>query len=720
VYGQDKSSLPLPPSGNVTLPLDEYNRLVELAGKPAKKTDTPPLPYALKRADMKLHVANDSVLGSVQLEGEVFTKGTAKVPLTQGLTVLDARQTGKTLPLEQDGGKHTAVLSGPADFSVALDIGISLSIEAGRASFDLPVPLAGSARLSLEIPGDHTNVRISPGLITGRTSEGGRTVIEATLMPGQTTAIWWATREIAAPVAAREVRFLSEVKTLVSVGEADLRLAILSDLTVLQGESSEFEAAIPAGYELTGATGASLESAEVKAGSLILRISGASRRSHQFLISMEKPIAGAKAEIPFMSFKGSQRETGEVLVEGVGAMELTATEGGALKRMDLKETDAYLRSLARHPLHAAFRYHRQTNEPPGLTLAWNRFPDSSVLAAVAESAIVTTLITSEGRSLTEVKLIVKNQAQPFLKVALPSGASILTAEVAGEKVKPVLGTDGGRVPLLTPGFRPSGPYTVAFVFIHAGAPFAKKGDSELSLPKMDVPINLLEWEVFLPELYKVRDFGGDVISSNLLPPSAAGIGFGDEEYRRIAVGSSAAGRAGSLVPLFAGQLGGLIVDPSGSGVPGVKVTVTHTETGTTVPTITDERGRWIVSSVPSGSVRIAADYPGFKRSVHEIVYDAGRPSRYNFAMNMASVDETVTVASGSLDASESQRIERAARKNAPAAVNSASTNVLSLQRRVAGVLPIRVDVPRAGNSYRFVRPLVLDEETKVTFNYKAR
>jgi hypothetical protein len=53
------------------------------------------------------------------------------------------------------------------------------------------------------------------------------------------------------------------------------------------------------------------------------------------------------------------------------------------------------------------------------------------------------------------------------------------------------------------------------------------------------------------------------------------------------------------------------------------------------------------------------------------------------------------------------------------AQNGASSNVFDLQKRVAGVLPVRVDVPRAGNSYRFARALVLDEETKVTFSYKT-
>ena len=64
--------------------------------------------------------------------------------------------------------------------------------------------------------------------------------------------------------------------------------------------------------------------------------------------------------------------------------------------------------------------------------------------------------------------------------------------------------------------------------------------------------------------------------------------------------------------------------------------------------------------------------------------------------------------------------EREEKKAEALAQNGASSNVLDLQKRVAGVLPVRVDVPRAGNSYRFARALVLDEETKVTFSYKTK
>jgi len=727
----EKSILPLPNSGNVTLTLDEYNRLVELAGKPLKKPETPPVPYSIKHADVKLRVDNDGVRGTVQLEGEVFRKGFSKVPLTSGMTILDAHQSGKGVPLQQENGTHVALLPGPGEFSVALDTGLPLRIEAGRASFTLPVPAAGSVQLALVIPGDHTFANVSPGLITNRKSEAGHTTIEATLVPGQPATIWWATRETISQQPPREVRFLADEKTLISVSEAEMRVAVLADLTVVQGEPAQFEVQLPEGFEITGVTGATLDSTENQAGALTLKLNAPSQRNHEFLISMERAISGAKADAPFVSFKGAQRETGEVLVEGAGTMEITATEGGGLKRMDVKEANPYLRSLAHFPPQAAFRYHKQPNETPSLALEWVRYPDGSVLAAVAESAEVTTLVTSEGKSLTEVKLVVKNQAQPFLKVALPAGASILSADVAGERVKPVQGSDGSRVPLLRPGFRPTDAYTVSFVFLHSGAPFAKKGGAELSLPGLDIPISLLNWEVFLPERYKVKDFGGDVIAANLVPAA-----FHEEVAFSRQTGQE---ERSQRVPTTPGQMGGYVVDPTGAVISNARVTVTSQATGSRIA-LTDSQGRWVVAGLPSGAYKAQAEASGFKTSSFNLNYDADQPSLYNFSLSVGSASETVTVEANALqvqtDTAEVSTVMNANEivglstngrnvaqlaKLTPGVVSqNASANVLNLQKRVAGVLPIPVDVPRAGTSFAFVRTLVLDEETKVTFTYKSR
>jgi len=214
----------------------------------------------------------------------------------------------------------------------------------------------------------------------------------------------------------------------------------------------------------------------------------------------------------------------------------------------------------------------------------------------------TTLVTPEGRSLTEVSLTVRNQAQPFLRVGLPAGATLLSAEVAGAAVKPAQGADGLRIPLLRPGFRPEGPYAVSFVYLHAGPPFAAKGDASLALARVDLPVAWLEWEVLLPDHLEASRFDGTAIPRELLP-SASPMPIGD------------------------------------------------------------------------------------------------------------SLTETVSVASG-----DKGRAAQDARQSS----NELSVNVQNLQKRAAGVLPVRLDVPRAGRAHTFVRPLVMDEETHVSFRYKLQ
>src|SRR5206468_5248793 len=152
--------------------------------------------------------------------------------------------------------------------------------------------------------------------------------------------------------------------------------------------------------------------------------------------------------------------------------------------LDVRELNPAVQSLARLPILAAFNYQRSATAAAGLTLDVKRFADSGVLAAVADRAVATTLVTAEGRALTEIALQVQNRAQPFLKVALPAGATIVSVEVAGETAKPMAGADGTRVPLLRPGFRPNGSYRVAFVYLHAGTPFLRKGDMQMTLPRM--------------------------------------------------------------------------------------------------------------------------------------------------------------------------------------------------------------------------------------------
>src|SRR6185436_2744110 len=196
----------------------------------------------------------------------------------------------------------------------------------------------------------------------------------------------------------------------------------------------------------------------------------------------------------------------------------------------------------------AFRYQRGGAAPAALSLDVKRFADSGVLPAVADRAVATTLVTTEGRALTEIALTVQNRAQPFLKVTLPAGASIVSVDVAGEAAKPVLGSDGTRVPLLRPGFRPNGSYLVTFVYLHAGTPFAKKGELQMTLPKMDIPVGIVEWEVFVPDAYSARAFDGNVIDRGLMERAAMSVSVNRTGGHKAGVGSGVGpGSGGGVV-----------------------------------------------------------------------------------------------------------------------------------------------------------------------------
>jgi hypothetical protein len=726
-YGQQRAlksdaAIPAPGStGTVTLALAEYNRLMELAMRKPKTSDAAPQPFVLSRAAFKLRVDDQSLSGVVDIDGSVLEKGSVKVPLTSGLTILEAKQSNSPLPLMQEGSTHSAILNGPGAFAVSLNIASALTIEAGRASFTVPVPAASSSLLTLELPGNHANVRVEPGLVTSRTTVNGHTIVEASLEPGKPARVWWTTREIAAPVAQREVRFLSDIKSVVSVGDSQLRITALCDVTVIQGEAAEFRMPLPGGFEVTEATGSTLDAFEINAGVLVLKIREGARRNHQFLVAIERANRETKVDAPLLTFTGAQRETGELLVEGVGAMELTPAESGGLRRMDVREVGAIARSLSRFPLQAAFRYNRREGDAPKLQLEWTKFPDSSVLSAVAERATIITLMNVEGKSLTEVTLRVRNHAQPFVKVELPTGAQLLSAEVAGERVKPVLGADGSRVPLLRAGFNPSSAYTVSFVYLSSGARFGKNGAYEMTLPKLDIPVNVLTWEVSLPDRLEVRQFGGNALAAELFPAAVQNVIVdGTDDFAEK--DSTAWSQTDvEIDKLSAGQVGGIIVDPNGAVVAGASVTVVNKQTGASQTTQSDGEGRWVISGVQPGPVNVRIDSPGFKATQQELAINGSRPARLGTTLQIGSAAATVEINSGAADSErESRRIEEQVKKQQTAQQTAPSPNVFNLQRRVAGILPVRVDVPRSGKSYRFVRPLVLEEETKITFQYKSK
>jgi hypothetical protein len=316
---------------------------------------------------------------------------------------------------------------------------------------------------------------------------------------------------------------------------------------------------------------------------------------------------------------------------------------------------------------------------------------------------------------------VRNHAQPFLKVELPAGAQLVTAEVEGEPVRPVTGADGSRVPLLRKNLDSSKAYNVSFVYLSSGSRFAKTGSYDMGLPRFDVPVNLLTWEVLLPDRLEVKQFGGNAFAAELFPSAAQNIlieGADDKDYQANFWNTS------DINTLEPGQVGGIVVDPAGAIVPNASITATNTQTGATLTTRSDGEGHWVISGMQPGPVKVTIASPGFMNFQQDLELQASTPFRMGTTLQVGGVAATVTVTDGrgvaNLSSGTIRGLEDNAKKNQAAQLNTPSQNVFNLQRRVAGILPVRIEVPRSGKSYRFVRPLVLDEETRISFQYKSK
>ncbi len=99
--------------------------------------------------------------------------------------------------------------------------------------------------------------------------------------------------------------------------------------------------------------------------------------------------------------------------------------------------------------------------------------------------------------------------------------------------------------------------------------------------------------------------------------------------------------------ITSGRLSGTVLDQQGSAVPNARVTAANTSTGFTFETTSNEKGEWVVASLPAATYRVSFNAPGFKTLVQESVkIEVGVPSTLNVTLEIGAVTETVEVSGG--------------------------------------------------------------------------
>src|SRR5689334_17916686 len=100
-----------------------------------------------------------------------------------------------------------------------------------------------------------------------------------------------------------------------------------------------------------------------------------------------------------------------------------------------------------------------------------------------------------------------------------------------------------------------------------------------------------------------------------------------------------------------GKIVGTVTDASGAVIPGVTVTVKSEKTGAERTGLTDEKGYYVVTTLPPASYSVKADQPGFSGGqTTGVILQIGQERTINMSLQPAGVSTEVTVSGGELAA----------------------------------------------------------------------
>jgi hypothetical protein len=111
---------------------------------------------------------------------------------------------------------------------------------------------------------------------------------------------------------------------------------------------------------------------------------------------------------------------------------------------------------------------------------------------------------------------------------------------------------------------------------------------------------------------------------------------------------------GQTISVNGGSIQGTITDPSGAVVPGARITITGTETGSVKVVTGDSSGFYSVGPLNPGEYTVNVVAPGFQTLVVKTVVRTGTATSGNFKLPLGQSTETVEVNAGALQVNTEQ------------------------------------------------------------------
>ncbi len=533
---QEKSAEPSHIAGWVVIPVEEYRVLRAKAFPVEHDPEPPPMDATLTRVDYDLHVAGDLAAGRASLTVDVLKDGWVRVPVPAGLLVREARLDGKPVALVPGakGGTHlSALLSHAGRFELLLDIDVPLGSSAGEQSISLPSTESGVTRASVVVARQGIDLKISGGLLSEESETSAETRWLAYARGNEALTFTWRKKTEDHHVEL-PLRLRGSLTQLTSLGEDSTSVYAEANFEVVQGAAREVRIQLPEKVTINQVSGAMVADWEMKNGELAVTFLEPVEHSARFVINGETRLPrDGIIDIPLLRLLNTERDTGGVAVEILGAGEIKDQKAQGLEDADATDLGEMVANR-QSPALVAFRARSgEAGAIRSLSVNVARYDQQAVLLANIEEARYQVLMSADGKELVEARYAVRNNQRNFVKVTLPSGATVWSVSLAGRPVRPGQSPDGS---LLLPLEKSRGgdeapAFAIEILYLTKAAAWNDKGHEKVSLPALDLPISRTGLLLYYPPLFRVSAEPGTFHTQVYANPVAAILEPSDEDGR---------------------------------------------------------------------------------------------------------------------------------------------------------------------------------------------
>lgn len=532
---QEKTPEAAHAAGWVVIPVEEYRVLRAKAFPAEQNPEPPPVDATLTRVDYDLQVDGELATGQAKLTVDVMKDGWVRVPLPEGLLVREARLDGKLLSLvpgaEGKGKAHLAALLSHAGRSVLqLEVDVPITSSAGDQNISLPTGGSGVTRAAVELPREGIELSVGGGLLSSKSETPGHTKWLAYGHGNEALTFTWR-RRTADHHADLPLRMRGSLTQLTSLLEDSSSIYAEVELNVTQGAAREARMQLPQNVTVNQVAGAAVADWEMKNGELAVSFLEPVEHQARFVITgdIKLPRDGI-IDIPLLRLLNTEREQGGVAVEVLGAGEIKGQKSQGLEEADATDLGEMIANR-QSPALAAFRFRSgDAGMERSLSVNVARYDQQDVLLANIEEARYQILLSADGKELVQARYAVRNNHRNFLKVTLPSGATVWTVLLGGKPVRPGQSPDGS---LLLPleksrGSEDAPAFAVEILYLAKASAWEDKGHEKVALPALDLPISRTGLLLYYPPLFRVSTEPGtfrtqeyeNPTSAALLPPPA--------------------------------------------------------------------------------------------------------------------------------------------------------------------------------------------------------